>query len=63
MAAASAAAVTAEEHKHVSSTGKSPFRNTNAAPVGHTTADKKGSPKADDEIEEDIVQDHEDIHL
>jgi len=55
MAAASAAAATTEEHKHVSNTGKSPFRPSNATSSSHTAADKKGSLKADDEIEEDIV--------
>ena len=57
--AGSAAASTTEEVKQVS-TSKSPFRSSNVVGSGPQT---KGSPGNDDEIEEDIVQDHEDIQL
>jgi len=49
--AAVSAAATTEEMKHVSNTAKSPFRSSNSAPGDN----KKGSPKAEDDIEEDIV--------
>lgn len=46
-----------------SNTSKSPFRSSNAA-QGNLSAGAKGLGQSpDDDIEEDIVQDHEDIHL
>ena len=60
--AAASAAGNAEEAKTVTNTGKSPFRSSNTA-GGPSQSLLKSSPKADDDIEEDIVQDHEDIQL
>ena len=58
--AAASAAATTEEAKQVSNTGKSPFRSSNAGGEQNMLS-KNGSPKIDDDIEEDIIQDHEDI--
>ena len=49
--------------KQVSTAGKSPFRSSNVAAAPAGTDKKHGSPGGDDDIEEDIVQDHEDIQL
>ena len=64
--AQAAAAAQAEESKQVS-TAKSPFRSSNQVSASAGAAGQepqtKGSPNAEDDIEEDIVQDHEDIML
>jgi len=54
-----------EEVKQVSSTSKSPFRSSNTVSASGPAAgeNKNGSPGGEDDIEEDIVQDHEDIQL
>ena len=57
-------ASTAEEVKQVSNTSKSPFRSSNTVSAsGPAAGEGKGSPGGEDDIEEDIVQDHEDIQL
>lgn len=64
--AAAAAASNTEEVKQVSSTAKSPFRSSaNSAALPNSEKAKKGAGVNDDnyDIEEDIVQDHEDIAL
>ena len=57
MAASGAAAAVPEENK-MPNTSKSPFRSSNEHAGGMNK-----SPGGDDDIEEDIVQDHEDIQL
>lgn len=55
-----------EEVKQVTNTAKSPFRSSNQAAGGLSNLESKKaqSPgKDEDEIEEDIIQDHEDIAL
>ena len=57
LAASGAAAAVPEENK-MPNTSKSPFRSSNEHSAGMNK-----SPGGDDDIEEDIVQDHEDIQL
>ena len=61
-AASGAATVPEEKKQGTPNTSKSPFRSSNT--TQKQAAEKKGhqSP-GDDDIEEDIVQDHEDIRL